>query len=204
VDTVNVAALASIDTRTRLLACAVEVLDAEGVAGLGIREVARRAGVSHNAPSRHFPGGLRDLCTAVAADGFARLAAALNGALADDATPLARLEANGRAYVTFGLANRGVFELMWRSDLIDFTDPALMQAATDAYASLRDCVANARAAGWCSDADTDLLAATCWSWAQGLTQLWSQGALPGPVGSVTLEEVLRNGFTTLAIAKEQP
>jgi AcrR family transcriptional regulator len=204
VDTVNVATLPSIDTRTRLLACAIEVLDREGVAGLGIREVARRAGVSHNAPSRHFPGGYRDLCTAVAADGFARLAAALNGALLPDATPLARLEANGRAYVAFGLANRGVFELMWRSDLIDFSDAALTEAATDAYASLRGCVAGAQAAGWCAGADTDLLAATCWSWAQGLTQLWSQGALPGPVGSVALEDVLRNGFLTFAIAKEQP
>jgi AcrR family transcriptional regulator len=160
--------------------------------------------VSHNAPSRHFPRGYRELCTAVAADGFARFAAALNGALAPDAPAMERLAANGRAYVEFGLANRGVFELMWRSDLIDFSDDALIEAAGAAYASLRGCVEAAQATGWNADVPTDVLAGTCWSWAQGLIQLWSHGALPGPLGAVTLEDLVRTGFHTLGIAKEQP
>ena len=63
-----------VDTRQRLIDCAIDVLDRDGLAALGLREVARRAGVSHNTPSRHFPGGYRDLCTAVAAVGFAGLA----------------------------------------------------------------------------------------------------------------------------------
>src|SRR5262245_37015106 len=77
VDTVNVTVVERPDTRRRLIECAVDILDEGGVAALGLREVARRAGVSHNAPSRHFPGGYRELCTAVAADGFAALADAL-------------------------------------------------------------------------------------------------------------------------------
>ena len=68
-----------VDTRQRLIDCAIDVLDRDGLTALGLREVARRAGVSHNAPSRHFPGGYRDLCTAVAAVGFAGLARALEG-----------------------------------------------------------------------------------------------------------------------------
>ena len=64
-----------VDTRQRLIDCAVDILDTEGLAGLGLREVTRRAGVSHNAPSRHFPGGYRDLCSAVATVGFTGLAA---------------------------------------------------------------------------------------------------------------------------------
>jgi AcrR family transcriptional regulator len=190
----------SIDTRQRLIDCAIEVLDTDGLAGLGLREVARRAGVSHNAPSRHFPRGFRDLCTAVAAVGFAGLARALEDGMNDaGAEPMARVAANGRAYVMFGVANRGVFELMWRSDLIDFADPALITAASAAFASLRDCVVDAQASGWNSDADTDLLAATCWSWAQGTTQLWSQGALPGPVGPIALDDLIRGGLLAFAI-----
>ena len=82
VDTVNMAVADRVDTRQRLIDCAIDVLDRDGLAALGLREVARRAGVSHNAPSRHFPGGYRDLCTAVAAVGFAGLARALEGGTA--------------------------------------------------------------------------------------------------------------------------
>jgi AcrR family transcriptional regulator len=191
------------DTRSRLLACAIEILDHDGIAGLGLREVARRAGVSHNAPSRHFPGGYRELCTAVATEGFAGLAAALNAALRPGAPAMERLAANGRAYVEFGIANRGVFELMWRSDQLDVSDRAFVDAASSAYASLHDCVVAAQAAGWNADVPVDVLAATCWSWAQGLTQLWSQGALPGPIGRWTLEDLVRNGFRTLGIVQAE-
>ena len=189
-----------VDTRQRLIDCAIDVLDRDGLAALGLREVARRAGVSHNAPSRHFPGGYRDLCTAVAAVGFAGLARALEGGTrAAGSEPLARLAGNGRAYVTYGIAHHGLFELMWRRDLIDFADAALMEAAGAAYASLRACIIDAQAAGWNPGIDADLLAATCWSWAQGITQLWSQGALPGPVAPHDLDDLMRGGLLALAI-----
>ncbi len=204
VDSVNMTAV-EVDTKQRLIACAIDLLDEHGVAGLGLREVARRAGVSHNAPSRHFPGGYRDLCTAVAAVGFRGFADALVEATeAAGDSPIDRFAANGRAYIGYGVANRGVFELMWRSDLIDFTDPDLIAAAAPAYASLRRCVAALQATGWHADADTEVLAATCWSWAQGVTQLWSQGAFPGPIGSKTLDDLIRTGLAVLGLEKETP
>ena len=200
VDTVNMAVADRVDTRQRLIECAVEILETEGIGGLGLREVARRAGLSHNAPSRHFPSGYRELCTAVATVGFAAFARALEDATDRAGTdPMERFAANGRAYVTFGVANRGVFELMWRSDLIDFSDPALVTEASFAFEALRSCIVDAQAAGWNADADTNLLAATCWSWAQGVTQLWSQGALPGPLGPIQLDDLLRGGLRALAI-----
>jgi AcrR family transcriptional regulator len=189
-----------VDTRQRLIDCAVDILDTEGLAGLGLREVARRAGVSHNAPSRHFPGGYRDLCSAVATVGFTGLARALeDGTNRARREPMARLAANGRAYVEFGVAHHGQFELMWRRDLIDFADPELIVAASAAYASLRNCVLDAQTAGWNTGSDPDLLAATAWAWAQGVTHLWSQGALPGPIGRVDLDVVIRQGLLALAI-----
>ena len=194
-----------VDTKQRLIACAIELLDEHGVAGLGLREVARRAGVSHNAPSRHFPGGYRDLCTAVAVVGFRGFSDALVEATdAAGDSPFDRFAANGRAYIGYGVANRGVFELMWRGDLIDMTDSEFIDAAGPAYASLRACVAAVQTTGWHATADTDVLAATCWSWAQGVTQLWSQGALPGPIGSKTLDELIRTGLAVLGMEKETP
>ena len=192
------------DTKQRLLDCAIELLDEHGVGGLGLREVARRAGVSHNAPSRHFPGGYRELCTAVAAVGFRGLADALVSATdAAGDEPFDRFLANGRAYIEYGIRHRGLFELMWRNEMFDFSDADVVDAGSVAYASLRGVVADAQAAGWNRDADTDLLAATCWSWAQGVTQLWSGGALPGPVGPITLDDLLRNGFAALSMTDKE-
>jgi AcrR family transcriptional regulator len=204
VDTVNVTVVERPDTRRRLIDCAVEILDEGGVAALGLREVARRAGVSHNAPSRHFPGGYRELCTAVAADGFAALADALEmGTEAAGAEPEARFAANGRAYIAWAMANRGTYELLWRNDLIEFEDAALATAAARAFTALRDCVAGAQAAGWNAHVDTDELAATCWAWAHGLTHLWSLGALPGPVPPVTLDQLTRTGLDAFSISRKE-
>ena len=43
------------DLRAALLQAAGEILEKEGLEALSLREAARRAGVSHNAPYRHFP-----------------------------------------------------------------------------------------------------------------------------------------------------
>ncbi|MEJ2173944.1 MAG: helix-turn-helix domain containing protein, partial [bacterium] len=64
------------DLRFEILRAAGEILEEQGVAGLSLREAARRAGVSHNAPYRHFAD--RDvLLAALAAEGFAQLGQAL-------------------------------------------------------------------------------------------------------------------------------
>ena len=64
------------DLRAALLASAAQILEEQGVASLSLREVARRAGVSHNAPYRHFPD--RDsLLAQMAAEGFGQLGDAM-------------------------------------------------------------------------------------------------------------------------------
>src|SRR4029079_14956503 len=61
------------DLEAALLRAAGKLLDKEGVEALSLREVARRAGVSHAAPYRHFPE--RDaLLAALAVEGFEWLA----------------------------------------------------------------------------------------------------------------------------------
>src|SRR3954467_4304538 len=106
------AATATPSTRDRLVAPARAYLDTEGVDGIGLREIARRAGVSHGAPLRHFPT-LGALLAAVAADGFRDLHASVDaavGSAADD--PLLRLQAAAHGYVDFARAHPGVFALM--------------------------------------------------------------------------------------------
>ena len=71
---------ADVPTRERLLDCARAHLDEHGLEGLSLRAVARRAGVSHAAPARHFRT-VGALLAAVAAQGFRDLMRAVDDRL---------------------------------------------------------------------------------------------------------------------------
>ena len=104
VDTVYVAGTTS---RELLVDTARAHLDEHGLEGLTLREIARRAGVSHGAPLRHF-ASLAALCSAVATQGFRQLYADIAEAM-EAAGPDGRdrLCASGQAYVRFAVANPG-------------------------------------------------------------------------------------------------
>ncbi len=104
--------------RERLIDVGVDLVITEGSASLGLREIARRAGVSHGAPRRYFPTH-HALLSAIARRGFADLGARFEAAISDTASSRAQLEALARAYVAYALDRRGMFELMFRHDLLD-------------------------------------------------------------------------------------
>src|SRR5262250_2341915 len=90
----------ALPTREHLIATARRLLDADGLELLTLREIARRGGLSHGAPLRHFPS-LATLLSAVAAQGFRELFAAVDAAVAEAppaATPIERLAAAGRGH----------------------------------------------------------------------------------------------------------
>lgn len=95
------------DLRAALLRAAAEILEKEGLEALALREVARRAGVSHNAPYRHFPQR-EALLAALAAEGFTRLGEAQRKAAAE-----LGLRGMGEAYVQFALDHPQLFRLMF-------------------------------------------------------------------------------------------
>jgi AcrR family transcriptional regulator len=178
-------ATAPAPTRARLVATARRLLDAEGLEGVGLREIARRGGLSHGAPLRHFPS-LPALLAAVAADGFRELVQAIDAAVAGAgpaADARARLAAAGRSYVRFALANPGVFALMFRPERLDPTDAALAAAGAASYGQLRALCAAAQRDGLHADVPLDHLAAVTWSTVHGLATLRLHGALGGALGS---------------------
>src|SRR6266496_5601741 len=85
-----------------LLETAIQLVGEVGPAGFTLREVARRAGVSHNAPYRHFPSR-EHLLAVVAAEGFEKLAAMMQRAIDPQLEDGHRLRACGLAYVEFAL-----------------------------------------------------------------------------------------------------
>ena len=113
--------------RDRLLDEARQLLREEGVEAVGIREVARRAGVSHGAPRRHF-ASRQILLAELAAEGFAELRDSVERATGDGASdPRARLVEAACAYVAFARAQPSVFTLMFRHDLLQGSGIALRE-----------------------------------------------------------------------------
>src|SRR6202051_891780 len=89
------------DLQRAIVSAALEVLSETQSTEFSLRELARRAGVSHNAPYKHF-ADKRELFAAVSAAGFERLAKRMSDATARHSNPRARLSAMARDYVRHG------------------------------------------------------------------------------------------------------
>jgi len=132
------------DLHDALLKAAEAVLEREGVQGLTLRAAARKAGVSHAAPTHHF-GDMTGLLSELAAVGFRRFSAVMREAAAAAAVSRhARLDAMGMAYVKFARTCPDLFMLMFRSERLDFTRPSLKEAMQDAGAALAGAVGAVR------------------------------------------------------------
>ena len=182
-----------------LRAATAELVAEKGPAGFSLREVARRAGVSHAAPAHHF-GDARGLLTSLAAEGFHRLAEALEAAGDAGSDPRERLARCGQAYVATAMGYPGHFGVILRDDMVDGDDEACRAAGQRAYAALERTVETIRDR-YNPDLDVGLAAALCWSAMQGLVELapkLSNGKQSAVGGNQSLEELVV-GFTDLMI-----
>ncbi|MEU7609936.1 TetR/AcrR family transcriptional regulator [Micromonospora sp. NPDC049204] len=172
--------------RGRLVAAGVDLVLHEGQAAVSLREIARRAGVSHGAPRRYFPTHV-DLLSAIAREGFADLTARVEQTMRDvDPDPRTRLAALARTYLDFAAAHRGMFELMFRHDLLDSGRLRLRETSLPLFTALADLVAQVRRP---TDAPAPVLAGALWANLHGIAQLWAWGSLPLATG-VTDDDTL--------------
>jgi AcrR family transcriptional regulator len=125
--------------REALLIAAERILERDGMPGLTLRAVAREAGVSHAAPTHHF-GDLTGLLSELAALGFRRFSEMLLVAADRETEPASRLDAMGRAYVSFARKYPGLFTLMFRAERLDTGRPALADAMDAAGSALAQAV----------------------------------------------------------------
>lgn len=174
--------------RSRLIEVGVDLVTREGMASLTLREIARRAGVSHGAPRRYFPTHLA-LLSAIARQGFGALAAQVAEAVGDGrAAPRAQLMALARGYLDFALTNRGMFELMFRHDLLESDHLGLRDTSLPLFEVLVDLVARARPA---TDTAPRVVAGALWANLHGIVQLWGWGSLQLATGADDVEPLLR-------------
>jgi AcrR family transcriptional regulator len=165
------------DLRTVLLDAATQAIGEVGPAALSLRDLARRAGVSHAAPAHHF-GDKAGLLTALATDGFARLAATLRATY--EATG-SFLEV-GVAYVRFAATHRAHFEVMFRPELYRTDDPELVRAREAARSQLYPPAADLAADITNGPGDGVRAAVAAWSLMHGLATLWLNRNLPPELG----------------------
>ena len=162
------------DLPRALLEAATQAIAEVGPAAVSLRDLARRAGVSHAAPAYHF-GDKAGLLTAVATDGFERLAATLRETYQ---TTGSFLEV-GVAYVRFAVTHRAHFEVMFRPELYHTDDPDLVRARDAARSLLYPPAADlANSPG----GDEVRAAVAAWSLVHGLVTLWLNRNLPPQLG----------------------
>ncbi|WP_405452050.1 TetR/AcrR family transcriptional regulator [Streptomyces achromogenes] len=171
--------------RDRLVDAGVELLAAEGLQALTLREIARRAGVSHGAPRRYFPTHL-ELLSAIARRGFTDLAERTRQAL-DRETGGARAQvaALAGAYLEFALERPGMYELMFRHDVLESGRLGLRETSLPLFSLLTGLVGAAD-----PGADAPHVAGALWANLHGLAQLWRWRSLQLATGEEDLTPLL--------------
>ncbi|MET8213995.1 TetR/AcrR family transcriptional regulator [Streptomyces sp. NPDC005373] len=159
------------DLRRAILRAALKVIRSDGVAAISLRDLARRAEVSHAAPAHHFKDKA-GLLTAIATEGYELLATTLDAAPTDTTHQLREM---GVRYVEFALGHPAHFEVMFQPQLLHGEDPELTAAKERAARALRSGI-EALPAGRRPDARRAGLAA--WSLAHGFATLQLSGSLP--------------------------
>jgi len=167
--------------RQALIEAALALLDAEGGAGVTIRAVAAKAGVSHAAPANHFKDR-KALLTGIAKTEFEHIWRQIESGLASKSKNRARILLDTIANYAFAHPNR--YDLLWRSDLVDHADADLAPLLDSLYASL--CSELAREPGH-AGRDIDTVAIALWSMMHGYVALRHSGMFQPAEDRVTGE-----------------
>jgi len=158
-----------------LRSAAVDVINENGLSGFSLREVTRRAGVSHAAPAYHF-NNAAGLLTSLAIEAFVRLRESLEAAGAGIDDPIERFVSLGRGYVRTGRDYPAHCEVAFRTDLVDNDNVELQAAGLAAYAVLENAI-RAIAETYNPALDITSAANLAWSAMQGLLVLFPKMAL---------------------------
>ena len=167
------------DLREELLRVGELALEELSVGQVTLREIARRAGVSHVAPRHHFPT-LGDLLGEIAARGFERFVSVLELAAAssEQQTAEARLLAMGQAYLAFAHAHPAVYGLMFGKSEQCAPTPHLQQAGNAAWRQLETAVADLVGTQQAMSG-----ALTMWATVHGLAMLLMESRLPPAIAN---------------------
>ncbi len=189
--------------RHELLAAARALVAERSIDGFHLREVARRAGVSHTAAYNHFAGKAA-LVEALVIEALSDLASELRAASESCDDPIGRLERIGCAYVLFALKHPAEFRFMWRPEHLHprpsaREGEALRAAGGAGYRVLVQAIDMALASG-AIEGDPEALVLTAWSAVHGLAALLIDGPERDETRSLAQVETLARSVTSTLIA----
>lgn len=186
------------DLRRALIDTALAMLAADQNWTFTLREVARRTGVSHAAPYKHF----RDkgaLLRELARIGFVQLGETIIAAMSPNLpSSRAQFMAAAQACIAFALGNSGLYRLMFSSDADKTIDPQLHDAAMNTFRILLQLLEKGQQDGSFRKVAINAQAAASWAQVHGLAmlaisnQLLEEKVGPAPVPAAL--DVLLNGL----------
>lgn len=179
------------DLRRALIQAALQIIEQEGAAALTLRAVARRAGVSHTAPYRHYQDKT-EMLAVVAEDGFRALKQKIERAFhREKGDPLKKFRAVGIAYVRFARKNKAHYRVMFGPELTDRSVHAGLEAASDAaFQILIDSIKACQDEGLAIPMPTRDLALFAWSTIHGIIGLFDNKKIALTRGETEVEHIL--------------
>lgn len=187
------------DLRRSLLDATLGLVKSHGVQGFTLREAARAANVSHNAPYRHFPSRTH-LLIELAIEGQSQLLEAMKSAVDQAPDHRERLIRLGLAYMDFAIKQEAHFHVMFSSEVATEPTPVLLAAKDATYQFFEAELSAATKAGLIRKGHVEQFALVGWSAIHGAAMLVVDGVLkntsigskhnPDEIARLAIETVL--------------
>ncbi len=148
-------------------------IETKDISSLSLRGIARRLGVSHNAPYRHF-ADKESLLAAIAEMGFIKLRQWLQQVVEENTlTPEAGIKALGVKYIEYAVSHPAYYRVMYSAYLSDSQKySSLEKAAEESFTILIETIAQGQKVGVIRLGDARELAYVCWSLVHGVSMLY--------------------------------
>jgi AcrR family transcriptional regulator len=185
------------DVRAGILKASLTLMNEGGLGALSMREVARRAGVSHQAPYHYFDDR-EAILAELAGEGFDQLYDYIVSAIGLARDKAGKNRAMGEAYIRFALNNPEIFKLMFRCEMCDLSRyPSAKEKADKCFNVVVQILG---AHGSSADKTNPDLAPViaAWAMAHGLATLMLEGKLAQSFGDTNDQrEVAANRIISL-------
>jgi AcrR family transcriptional regulator len=190
--------------RDRVLEASVDLIEQGGLEALSLREVARRAGVSHQAPYHYF-ADREAILAAICERGFATLAQKVAEAYRSGDKATERIERATIAYVRFAVDHPAHFRVMFRPELVHHEAHSnVSDAAAEAFGLVPAMIRDAMAEGLPVEPNLEAVTAMIWSFAHGYACLLLDGPLAkmSPTVAVNRDRAIREAARSFGVLLE--
>ena len=180
------------DLKNALIKAGVGILSKDGVGGLSLRKVAKKAGGSHSAPYAHF-ADKQALIAAISTEGFKQLYTELDAAVSPySSDPRQQLIEGAWAYAQFAINNTDTFNIMFSGVLEKEKDyPAFVEISRKTFERVVEIIKACQGAGVLRPSAPELMAVSVWGQVHGIISLALEGQISHTVlDRFTLRDIL--------------